>query len=64
MLITTKFDVGDDVQVGPHQGKIIFISIGQTITYKVCYWNSDGVPNEYYAYDFEITLLKSNSTRE
>lgn len=63
MLITTKFDIGDDVKVGPHSGKIGRIFIGQSITYEILYWN-DGSAHEYSAFDFEIELIESVAPQE
>ena len=62
MMITTKFDIGDTVRVGPNTGRpntgrITRILIGSTITYTITKWVNE-CPQEYQAYDWEITLVK------
>jgi len=58
MLIVTKFDIGDTVKVGPHtNAKVLKIFISATVTYMVGYWVDDS-PNEYIAYDWELTLVE------
>ena len=64
MMITTKFDVGDEVRLGPHNGKVGRIVIGQAITYIVMYWNNEGQAHEYTAFDFELELIKAVSPQD
>ena len=57
MMVVTKFDIGDTVKVGPHEGRVVRIVVGQAITYGVALW-IDGQATDYAAYDWELTLVE------
>lgn len=62
MMLLTKFDVGDFVRVGPHDGFITSIRVSQRVVYTVQYFLSSGEAMSYDALDFELTLLEPAKT--
>lgn len=58
MMIVTKYDIGDAVRIGPHEGRVMRIVVGQTVTYVIGFWAEDGSPVEYQAYDWELKLIE------
>ena len=58
MMLVTKYDIGDYVTVGPHEGRVTAIMIAQQAVYQVTYW-IEGMPESYQAMDWELTLVRS-----
>jgi len=56
MVIVTKFDIGDTVKVGPHEGYIMSIRFTFHCVYEVVFW-VEGAPGSYDAYDWELELI-------
>jgi hypothetical protein len=56
MVIVTKFDIGDTVRIGPHEGRVMSLRYADHAVYEVGFW-VDGAPASYDAYDWELELI-------